>query len=451
MNRTKLKIPPKVSEVIGALKKEGYEAYAVGGCVRDSLLGRIPMDWDITTSALPEQVKKVFDHTVDTGIAHGTVTVIYKGEPFEVTTFRVDGEYADSRHPESVTFTPSLREDLKRRDFTINAMAYAEPGGLIDLYGGEVDLRAGVIRCVGDPAERFTEDALRIMRAVRFAAQLDFTVDDRTAAAAKELAPTLRKISAERIRDELVKLLISDHPQRIWTMMMLGITKEVLPEFDAVYDQPQNGKHHDETVGVHTLLALQRIRPDKVLRLTMLLHDLGKKETAVMDGDGIWHFPGHAQKSAELARKILRRLKFDNETVRRVCLLVREHSFYPEATEEGVRRAVARIGPDLFEDFLLVKRADIAAQLPETSESRLETVGRIEALYEKIMLRGDCLDLAALAVTGKDLIGDGMEKGPGIGKMLDELLDMVLADPALNEREILLEKSRELRRETDEH
>lgn len=445
LNRTKLKIPAKVSEVIGALNREGYEAYAVGGCIRDSLLGRIPMDWDITTSALPEQVKKVFDHTVDTGIAHGTVTVIYKGETFEVTTFRVDGEYADNRHPKSVVFTPSLQEDLKRRDFTINAMAYAEPEGLIDLYGGVIDLRQRIIRCVGEPKERFGEDALRIMRAVRFAAQLDFAIDEKTALAARELAPTLNNISAERIRDELVKLLISDNPQRIWTMMMLGITKEVLPEFDDVYDQPQNGKHHNETVGVHTLAALEKVRPDKVLRLTMLLHDLGKKETAVRGEDGIWHFPEHAAKSAAMAGKILRRLKFDNETIRKVCTLVREHSFYPEPTPEGVRRAVVKIGPDLFEDYLLVKRADIAAQVPEVPNIRLEKIDRAEQLYEEILQRGDCLSLADLALTGKDLIADGMEKGPGIGKVLDGLLDMVLTDPSLNEREILLEKSRELR------
>ena len=445
LNRTKLKIPAKVSDVIGALKQEGYEAYAVGGCIRDSLLGRIPMDWDITTSALPEQVKKVFDHTVDTGIAHGTVTVIYKGETFEVTTFRVDGEYTDNRHPRSVIFTPSLQEDLKRRDFTINAMAYAEPGGLIDLYGGVVDLHQRIIRCVGDPKERFGEDALRIMRAVRFAAQLDFAIDEKTALAAKELAPTLGKISAERVRDELVKLLISDHPQRMWTLMMLGITKEVLPEFDEVYDQPQNGKHHNETVGAHTLLSLEKIRADKILRLTMLLHDLGKKDTAVCGEDGIWHFPGHAQKSAETARKILRRLRFDNETIRRVTTLVQVHSFYPEPTQEGVRRAVARIGPDLFDDFLLVKRADIAAQIPESPNIRLETIDRIEQLYEQILFRGDCLDLSSLALTGKDLIEDGMEKGPKIGEVLNGLLDMVLTDPSLNEREILLEKSRELR------
>ena len=445
LNRTKLKIPAKVSEVIGALNREGYEAYAVGGCIRDSLLGRIPMDWDITTSALPEQVKKVFDHTVDTGIAHGTVTVIYKGETFEVTTFRVDGEYADNRHPKSVVFTPSLQEDLKRRDFTINAMAYAEPEGLIDLYGGVIDLRQRIIRCVGEPKERFGEDALRIMRAVRFAAQLDFAIDEKTALAARELAPTLNNISAERIRDELVKLLISDNPQRIWTMMMLGITKEVLPEFDDVYDQPQNGKHHNETVGVHTLAALEKVRPDKVLRLTMLLHDLGKKETAVRGEDGIWHFPEHAAKSGAMAGKILRRLKFDNETIRKVCTLVREHSFYPEPTPEGVRRAVVKIGPDLFEDYLLVKRADIAAQVPEVPNIRLEKIDRAERLYEEILQRGDCLSLADLALTGKDLIADGMEKGPGIGKVLDGLLDMVLTDPSLNEREILLEKSRELR------
>ena len=441
----KVRIPAKVSEIISALRERGFEAYAVGGCVRDSILGRIPMDWDITTSALPGQVKEIFDHTVDTGIAHGTVTVLCKGEAFEVTTFRIDGKYEDSRHPSSVTFTPSLREDLKRRDFTINAMACSDQEGLIDLYGGMVDLREKIIRCVGDPYDRFTEDALRIMRAVRFAAQLDFEIDPGTALAARELAPALNKISAERIRDELVKLLISDHPQRMWTLCRLGMTAVILPEFDAAFEQPQNGPHHSVDVGTHTLLTLEKVRPDKTLRLAALLHDLAKPAVGKMGNDGIWRFPDHAREGAALAEKILKRLKFDNETVRRVTTLVRYHSFYPEATPAGIRKAAAMIGEDIFEDYLALKRADIAAQRPESTAERSRLIDSAGRLYEQIMERGDCLNLKGLALTGQDLLEDGMKKGPGIGYVLGELLEAVLEDPAINEKNILLAKSREIR------
>ncbi len=445
LTKKPIRIPGKVTELIRTLGDNGFEAFAVGGCVRDSLLGRIPMDWDITTNALPQQVKSIFGHTVDTGIAHGTVTVLLGGQPFEVTTYRIDGEYTDSRHPRSVSFTPSLREDLKRRDFTINAMAYSERGGLVDLFGGMVDLEGGVIRCVGDPRERFTEDALRIMRAVRFAAQLNFEIDPGTAAAIREFAPSLKRISAERIREELVKLLISDHPQRMWTLYKLGITAVILPEFDAAFEQMQNGPHHDETVGVHTLLALEKVRADKHLRLAMLLHDLAKPVCARMDEDGIWHFPEHAKEGAVLAEKILRRLKFDNETIRRVTLLIREHSFYPEQTPAGVRRFIARTGEDMFEDYIAVKRADIAAQKNDPSGERAAMTNRIEQIGEQILLEGDCLKLKDLALSGQDLIGDGMEKGPMVGRVLAALLDLVLEDPGMNDREILLEKSRMIR------
>ena len=315
----------------------------------------------------------------------------------------------------------------------------------MDLFGGMVDLEGGVIRCVGDPRERFTEDALRIMRAVRFAAQLNFEIDPGTAAAIREFAPSLKRISAERIREELVKLLISDHPQRMWTLYKLGITAVILPEFDAAFEQMQNGPHHDETVGVHTLLALEKVRADKHLRLAMLLHDLAKPACARMDEDGIWHFPEHAKEGAVLAEKILRRLKFDNETIRRVTLLIREHSFYPEQTPAGVRRFIARTGEDMFEDCIAVKRADIAAQKNDPSGERAAMTNRIEQIGEQILMEGDCLKLKDLALSGQDLIGDGMEKGPMVGRVLAALLDLVLEDPGMNDREILLEKSRMIR------
>lgn len=262
-----LEIPKNAETILHILEKAGYEAYVVGGCVRDSILGRSPDDWDITTSAKPEQVKALFHRTVDTGLQHGTVTVLMEKEGYEVTTYRVDGEYEDGRHPKEVTFTASLEEDLKRRDFTINAMAYNPSSGLVDLFGGLEDIERKIIRCVGDPLERFTEDALRIMRAVRFSAQLGFTIEEETRKALKVLAPNLKHVSAERIQVELVKLLMSPHPDSLRVAYEAGITAEFLPEFDACMTTSQNTPHHCYTVGEHILHSLCHVRADKVLRL----------------------------------------------------------------------------------------------------------------------------------------------------------------------------------------
>ena len=297
----KITLPDDVKQIIETLEQHGYEGYAVGGCVRDSILGRIPNDWDITTSATPQQVKKLFPRTVDTGIQHGTVTVLMGKEGYEVTTYRVDGEYEDARHPKEVTFTANLEEDLRRRDFTINAMAYNDSEGLVDVFGGRADIEQKVIRCVGNAEERFGEDALRIMRAVRFSAQLGFTVDPDTAEAAKKLAGTLSKISAERIQTELVKLLVSPHPDYLRYAWEYGITAVVLPEFDRTMETPQNNPHHCYNVGEHTLEALRNIEADKTLRLAALFHDFGKPQTHTTDADGIDHFHGHA-KSSEQSR-----------------------------------------------------------------------------------------------------------------------------------------------------
>ena len=262
----KIRLPEKVSAIIRELKNAGYDAYAVGGCVRDSVLGRTPQDWDITTSARPQQVKEVFGHTIDTGIQHGTVTVMLEHEGFEVTTYRIDGEYEDARHPKNVEFTSELREDLKRRDFTINAMAYSDTKGLVDLYGGRADLEEGIIRCVGNASERFDEDALRILRALRFQAQLGFQIEEETKAAIRRQARFLKDISAERIRVELDKLLVSDHPEVLADAYKLGVTEVILPEFDTMMETPQNNPHHKYNVGMHTIEALKHIEPDSILR-----------------------------------------------------------------------------------------------------------------------------------------------------------------------------------------
>ena len=441
-NRIRIQIPGSAAKVLARLQSLGYEAYVVGGCVRDSLLGTAPQDWDITTSANPRQIKAAFDRTIDTGIEHGTVTVRMDSESLEVTTYRVDGGYADHRHPDQVHFTKSLEEDLKRRDFTINAMAYNEQNGLIDLFGGMRDLENGIVRCVGDAGERFGEDALRIFRAVRFCAKLGFSLDPCTKEAGMRLASSLRYVSAERIRMELDKLLTSPHPEMIRLAWKMGITRMILPEFDAEMEAVQNNAHHRITVGEHTIRTMCACENDLVLRLTMLLHDSGKPVCQTIDEQGVYHYHGHAAPGAEIARTVMERLKYDKASEHTVVRLIRNHSLYPELTEEGVRRAVVQVGEDLFPVFLKVKRADIGGQNTEVQEKKFLYMDEVEAIYRRILSRGDCLSLKQLKVTGDDLICAGIPEGKQIGRILNSLLNEVLSDPGKNEREILLEIAR---------
>ena len=438
----KIEIPGPVLEILSRLRENGYEGYIVGGCVRDMFLGREPEDWDITTSALPAQVKALFCRTIDTGIQHGTVTVMMGHVGYEVTTYRVDGTYSGGRHPDQVTFTPSLTEDLKRRDFTVNAMAYNEEEGLVDLFGGRADMERRALRCVGNPRERFGEDALRMMRAVRFSAQLDYAIEEDTMEAVRALSGTLSKISAERIRTELVKLLLSGHPERFRTCYETGMTAVFLPEFDRMMETGQNNPHHCYSVGEHALCALRRIRPDQALRLAALLHDVGKPETESMDESGVNHFYGHAAKGAELTRKIMRRLKFDNDTADRVVRLVREHDRKIGLSPAQMRRTVNCVGEDLFPDLFDLKEADLLAQSDYMRDEKREELMRLRALYEKVKEEGDCLSLKGLAVTGRDLIGIGATPGPGLGALLQDLLGIVLENPSCNNRETLLEYAR---------
>lgn len=436
----KIVLPEKVTYIIDTLAEQGFEAYAVGGCVRDTMIGRIPMDWDITTSAKPEQVKALFHHTIDTGIQHGTVTVMIDHEGFEVTTYRIDGEYEDARHPKEVQFTSNLLEDLKRRDFTINAMAYNDKDGLVDAFDGVGDLERGVIRCVGVAVERFTEDALRMLRAVRFAAQLGFTIEDATREAIVSLAPNIAKVSAERIQIEMVKLLTSKHPDKLRTAYETGLTAVFLPEFDVMMRTPQNNPHHCYSVGEHTLHALMEIEPDKVARITMLLHDVAKPVCRTTDDDGVDHFYGHPKEGSLMAKKILRRLKFDNDTTDRVCRLILCHDDNPPLQERAVRRAVCRNGVDQYPALFAVKRADTLAQSTYKREEKLKYLKEYEAVYNQIMAEKQCLSIKELAVTGTDLIAAGMQPGKVIGETLKELLEYVLENPEDNTKEKLMEQ-----------
>ena len=435
----RLEIPEKVEWIIKKLEDAGYEAYAVGGCVRDSVLNRNPHDWDITTSAKPEEVKRVFGRTIDTGLKHGTVTVMIEKEGFEITTYRIDGLYEDGRHPSEVTFASELVEDLKRRDFTINAMAYNHTEGIVDLFGGMEDLKNQVIRCVGDPMERFSEDALRIMRAVRFSAQLGFVIEPETKKALSVLAPNLKYISAERIQSELQKLILSPHPDYLRTAYETGITREVLPELDVCMETEQNTPYHCYTVGEHILQSMRYVRSDKVLRFTMLLHDIAKPRVKTTDASGRDHFKMHSVLGEKMAVDIMRRLKMDNDTISKVRRLIQWHDYRPEGEFLPVRRALNKIGKDIFPMYLEVQRADMLSQSQfrrKEKEERLEKVGEC---YRYILDSDQCVTLKDLAVTGSDLIAAGMKPGKELGAVLQMLLDKVLENPELNKKEILLQ------------
>lgn len=435
----KIQLPEKVSQIIETLQANGYEAYAVGGCVRDSILGRVPDDWDITTSATPLETKALFARTFDTGIEHGTITVLLDKDAFEVTTYRVDGEYRDNRHPSEVTFTRSLREDLLRRDFTINAMAYNDAEGLVDIFGGIEDLENEKIRCVGNSMERFSEDALRILRAIRFAAQLGFEIEEETKEGIRELAPTLSLISAERIQVELIKTAISPNPAMLRMAYELGVTQVFLPEFDAMMETKQETPHHKYDVGEHTLRAMEYVPADKVLRLAMLFHDIAKPVMKTVDENGRAHFKMHDIKGVEMTKSILRRLKFDNDTMNKVVKLVQYHDYRMPAEPKNVRRAMSKIGVELFPYYLEVRKADTLAQSEYKQAEKLQNIEDVKQCYESILQKQECVSLKMLAITGSDLIEAGMEPGKEIGATLERLLEIVIEHPEYNTKEKLLQ------------
>ncbi len=446
-------VPEKVNIIIDELMNHGFEAYAVGGCVRDMILGRQPEDWDITTSATPQEVKQIFRRTVDTGIQHGTVTVLLDKDHYEVTTYRLDGVYEDNRHPKEVSFTSSLSEDLKRRDFTINAMAYNEKEGFIDLFGGMEDLNKGLIRCVGDPSERFDEDALRILRAVRFSAQLGFVIEEETMKAVCDKVEHLRNISAERIRVELSKLLISDHPDRLRMLYKSGISKVILPEFDEMMKTPQHNKHHIFSVGEHTIKTVEEvagrleegrfdIADRTVLRWTMLLHDVEKPGTITIGKDNQHHFYGHPEKGAITAKQILKRLKFDNDTLDAVVHLIRWHDYRFTLNPSGMRRAASKIGKEYMDLLFEVNRADTSGKNPLFTEEKFAGLTEAMRLYREILEHEECVSLKEMDINGNDLIREGLKPGKEIGIILNQLLNLVLENPKLNHKDQLLELAR---------
>ncbi|MCI8360240.1 MAG: HD domain-containing protein [Clostridiales bacterium] len=438
-------IPAGAAEVLERLQKGGHEAYVVGGCVRDSLLGRQPLDWDITTSARPEETAACFagERIVETGLRHGTITLLLRGQPYEITTYRLDGAYADCRRPRQVTFTRSLSEDLARRDFTIGAMAYRPGEGLVDLYGGREDLSRRIVRCVGKPDKRFGEDALRILRALRFASVLDFRLDADTAQAAYSCRGLLHKIAPERIRVELDRLLCGPAAGRVLREYRM-ILAELLPEILPLHGFCQHTPYHVYDVWEHTLRTVEAVEARPALRLTMLLHDMGKPACFVMDDKGQGHFHGHPAKSAELARGILERLRYDNRTARTVLELIRLHDHRLEPVPSVIRRLLADIGPERLTQLIRVQRADAAGKADAAREEQTRRVNETEILLEEILRRGDCYTLRDLAVSGQDILSLGVPAGPEVGRLLQMLLRSVIAGEAANTREALLEKARRM-------
>ncbi len=429
-------MPQPVREILQRLQQAGYEACAVGGCVRDTLLGRTPEDWDLTTSARPEQVMALFPgHSIPTGLQHGTVTVRRGGASFEVTTFRTDGVYSDHRHPDTVRFSDSLEEDLCRRDFTVGAMAMEADGRIIDLFGGREDLARRQIRCVGSPERRFSEDALRIMRGLRFASVLGFAVEKETREAMRSCAPMLRSIAAERLRVEMTKLLTGPDASRV-LLEAPEIFGVFLPEILPAVGFPQRNRYHCFDVWEHTARAVGAAPPDPVVRWTLLFHDLGKPDCFTEDAQGEAHFHGHAERSGILAAEAMRRLKFDNDSRDAILRLVERHDREIVSSRRSVRRCLNVLGPQGMEQLLSVKRADILAQAA-AYRSRLDDLDEVKRIADGLIASNACFSLGQLAVNGRDMMELGL-RGPAVGEMLRCLLDQVLEERLPNEKGILL-------------
>ena len=436
-------LPMPVARALSVLEACGYEAYTVGGCVRDSLLGRTPNDWDITTNATPEQMKACFGdfRVIETGIQHGTLTVIVEGMQLEITTYRNDGEYLDNRHPKEVTFSKNIEDDLSRRDFTVNAMAYHPQKGLVDLFGGKADLQSQTVRAVGDAKTRFCEDGLRIMRAIRFASVLNFQIEEDTAKAVHACKNLLSGIAAERIREEFCKLICGPGAVRI-LREYIDVVAVFLPELDHCVGFEQNTKYHCYDVFEHTLHALELCENDDLItRLGVLLHDVGKPLCYTEDAEG-GHFKGHAPAGVELTREILSRLRFDNDTIRRMELLVEWHDIPLSAEKKRVKRLMQRFSDADILRLLEIKRCDRLAHAPNYREMPSD-LAMIPSVIEEIRLEDACLSLRTLAVDGDDLMTLGIPKGKQIGEMLSTLLDDVIEERLPNQKEALLQAAKE--------
>lgn len=437
-----MELPLYVSRIIDILNKNSFEAFAVGGCVRDSLLGKIPKDYDVTTNANPDQMKRCLSEykTIDTGIDFGTVTVISDGKPIEVTTYRIDGEYNDNRRPDSVIFTSLLEEDLKRRDFTVNAMAFNPETGLIDLFGGREDLKSGIIRAIGNPVERFNEDGLRIMRALRFAACYGFTIEQETAAAIHDCRDLLNNIAAERIAAEFNRLICGKCSDVLRDYH--DVFSVFIPELAECVGFEQHTRYHNRDVYEHIIATVEAIEPIKYLRLAMLFHDIGKPQYFTIDENGTGHFKGHAIGSCKIAERVLKNLKYDKETTKKVLALIESHDIIIENRDKLIKRYLNKYGEELFKDIIFVHIADDMGKAPEY-QSRINGYMDVYRRAQEIINEEQCFSLKNLAVNGNDMKSLGYS-GSNIGIILNELLDMVITEKCVNEKESLLSEARKI-------
>lgn len=437
----RIDMPAWVLYIIETLIACEFEAYAVGGCIRDSLLGRKPHDWDVTTSARPNDVIEIFKNlgyrVVETGLQHGTVTVVIDKESFEITTYRIDGEYEDNRHPKEVEFTSSLKEDLARRDFTINAMAYNHHEGLVDYFGGVEDLNNKIIKCVGKAEDRFSEDALRMMRAIRFSSQLGFDIDIDIVEAICNLSESISNISKERIREELNKILVSDNAvDGICHLVQSGLNSFIIPELNKCLKFNQYNKHHDKDIFWHTLSVVENVPPTPELRLAALLHDIGKPKTFRMGEDSQGHFLEHHKVGADMTREILTRLKYDNKTIDKVCLMVYEHMISTNMKKPGIKKLINRVEKDNIDDLIELAIADRKASAKEYQA--YDDILELKNKIDEIINNQEPVNFKDLKINGSDLINLGFKQGKQIGMVLNELLESVLDNPELNNRETLM-------------
>ncbi|MGL4362342.1 MAG: CCA tRNA nucleotidyltransferase [Cellulosilyticaceae bacterium] len=431
------KLPKDAIYIIEQLEKAGFEAYIVGGCVRDLLMSRTPHDWDITTSAKPEEVKLIFPRTYDTGIEHGTVTVIVAKEHYEVTTYRIEGEYKDCRHPEAVLFVEDLTQDLSRRDFTMNAIAYHPKRGFVDPYNGMQHILEKKIVSVRNATERFSEDALRILRAVRFHTQIGFDIEAQTAIGIQECKHLLENISKERIREEFIKMMMSDRPEFLSLLNEWGLLKYIMPQYMPAFHTVLKAKYKEKTVAKHSIAALKKSPKDLVVRLSLLLHDLGKASEYNPKPRGV----GHVKISSQMAKEILKELRFDNQTINDVYTLISTHDWYShiDITKIRVKLLMKDIGSELFDKMISLNRNDIMAQDGKKMLEKLEKIKQAENFKQNIIEDGDCYTLKMLAIDGRDLIECGVPKGKEIGEYLLRGLEYVIENPKANQKENILE------------
>ena len=441
-----MEISEGAKRILDRLNAAGFVAYVAGGAVRDILMGKTPHDYDIATNARPSDIKAIFEKTIDTGIAHGTVTVIDNMTAYEVTTFRRDGEYSDNRHPEDVIYVNDPRTDCLRRDFTINAMMYSPKTGVLDYFCGKRDIHQGIIRCVGNAEARIKEDALRMLRAVRFKAQLGFQIEVKTAQAIKKCAVLIKKVSRERIMDEINKILLSDNPDGIRDLHTLGLLKFIIPELDRCFGEPQRNKYHIYDVGEHIMQTVMNTPRDLILRWAALLHDTGKPCCSSVDSAGIIHFYGHHRESRRIAVDVLYRLHMDSSSIKDISMLVEHHDYRVEANFTAVKRMMSKTGAELFEKLLMLQLADNMAKNPKHFPDKLRRINGALDIYREVMVLKQPYRISDLVLNGKDLMDLGYKQGRAIGDALKILLDEVIIKPELNNRAYLIKRAKEMRK-----